>query len=182
MTGDFSDPRGQPKIAPGWAKLDARPSANGLALIDGFAWLAAVLAVVIQQGAIISSPVLTHLSTVTGAVDAQANIFNTVGVSLNIALLAPLCLLRRRRFFAFNVVERKRCRNHTRRPYERYDKPWLSREANSVLLCPGPRQQFIEFLRGPAIDELGEDARSGVIWGIPGKVNVRELLLQGIAQ
>jgi len=51
----------------------------------------------------------------------------------------------------------KRCRNHTRRPYERYDKPWLSREANSVLLCPGPRQQFIEFLRGPAIDELCED-------------------------
>src|ERR1022692_2364729 len=54
-------------------------------------------------------------------------------------------------------IESKRCRNHTRRPYERYDKPWLSREANSVLLYPGPRQQFIEFLRGPAIDELGED-------------------------
>src|SRR5208283_3635265 len=45
----------------------------------------------------------------------------------------------------------------TRRPYGRYDKPLLSREPNSVLLCPGPRQQFIESLRGPAIDELGED-------------------------
>ena len=45
----------------------------------------------------------------------------------------------------------------TRRPYGRYDKPWLSREPNSVLLFPGPRQQVIEFLHGPAIDELGED-------------------------
>jgi hypothetical protein len=32
-----------------------------------------------------------------------------------------------------------------------------SREARSVLVGPGPRQQFIEFLHWPAIDQLGED-------------------------
>jgi hypothetical protein len=31
----------------------------------------------------------------------------------------------------FVIGLRKRCRDHTRWPYGRYDKPWLSREANT---------------------------------------------------
>jgi hypothetical protein len=38
-----------------------------------------------------------------------------------------------------------------------WDRLRLGREANSVLLGPGPRQEFIELLHGPAIDELGEN-------------------------
>ena len=44
----------------------------------------------------------------------------------------------------------------TRRPYGRYDKAWLSREPNSVLLCPTPRHELVEARCRPEIDELCE--------------------------
>lgn len=55
-------------------------------------WVAAVFALLVQQGVIITSPALSHLSSEFGSLDPQANIFNTIAVALNILLLAPLCL------------------------------------------------------------------------------------------
>jgi hypothetical protein len=51
-----------------------------------------------------------------------------------------------------------------------WDRPRLCREANSILLCPGPWQQFIDFMHGPAVDELVED-----IGQISPRVNFVEL-------
>ena len=56
--------------------------------------LAAVFAVVVQQGAFVSSPVLTKFVSDIGSSDSQAsNILNTLAVFLNIVCIAPLCLL-----------------------------------------------------------------------------------------
>ncbi len=62
-------------------------------LIERLSWIAAVFAVVVQQGAIISSPVLGNLAAQIGSPDAQSNVFNTLAVSLSITLLVPLCFL-----------------------------------------------------------------------------------------
>ena len=72
--------------------VDATASADGSVQIERFSWLVAVFAVIVQQGAFISSPVLANLAAGIGSPDAQSNVFNTLAVSLNIALLAPLCL------------------------------------------------------------------------------------------
>jgi exopolysaccharide production protein ExoQ len=59
--------------------------------------LAAVFAVVVQQGAFVSSPVLTKFVSDIGSSDSQAsNILNTLAVFLNIVCIAPLCLLQYR--------------------------------------------------------------------------------------
>jgi exopolysaccharide production protein ExoQ len=60
-------------------------------------WLAAVFAVVVQQGAFVSSPVLGKFVSDIGSTDPQAgNILNTLAVLLNIVCIAPLCLLQYR--------------------------------------------------------------------------------------
>ena len=71
-------------------------SADGSLLIQRLGWLAAVFAVVVQQDAFVSSPALSNLVALVGSPDAQANILNTLAVSLNITLLVPLCLLHHR--------------------------------------------------------------------------------------
>jgi O-antigen ligase len=68
-------------------------SASQTPLIERLAWLVAVLAILVQQGAYLSSPVLTNLVTEPGSADTQANIFNTIAIALNITLIIPLCLL-----------------------------------------------------------------------------------------
>ena len=67
-------------------------------LVQRLGWLAAVFAVVVQQAAFVSSPVLSDLVAAVSSPDAQSNILNTLAVSLNITLIAPLCLLRYRQF------------------------------------------------------------------------------------
>lgn len=59
-------------------------------------WIVGVYAVLVQQGAILSSPVLSNLSAGLGTADAQANVFNTLAIALNILLVAPLCVFRGR--------------------------------------------------------------------------------------
>lgn len=54
---------------------------------------AALLALLVQQGAFVSSPVLGLLLVGPGSVD---NELNTVAVALNIIVLTPLCVLRRK--------------------------------------------------------------------------------------
>ena len=95
MADGFTHPRNQfttpvPAIRVGEDELG---SADGSLLIQRLGWLAAVFAVVVQQGAFVSSPVLSNLVAQVGSPDGQANIFNTLAVSLNITLLFPLCLL-----------------------------------------------------------------------------------------
>ena len=70
---------------------------NESPLLERLAWLTAVFAVLVQQGAFVSSPVLSNLVTELGSPDAQSNIFNTLAIFLNITLIAPLCLLYYRR-------------------------------------------------------------------------------------
>src|ERR1035437_9699943 len=70
---------------------------NGSPLLERLAWLIAVFAVLVQQGAFVSSPVLSNLVTELGSPDAQSNILNTLAIFLNITLIAPLCLLHYRR-------------------------------------------------------------------------------------
>lgn len=62
-------------------------------------WIVGVYAMVVQQGAILSSPVLSNLSAGLGNVDAQANVFNTLAIALNILFVAPLCIFRSRHIF-----------------------------------------------------------------------------------
>jgi len=95
MVDGFTHPRNQfttPALAIGVGE-DELGSADGSLLIQRLGWLAAVFAVVVQQGAFVSSPVLSNLVAQIGSPDAQANILNTLAVSLNITLLVPLCLL-----------------------------------------------------------------------------------------
>lgn len=68
-------------------------SADGSRLVQRLSWLAAVFAVLVQQDAFISSPVLSNLVAAAGSPDAQANVLNTLAVFLNVMFLAPLCLL-----------------------------------------------------------------------------------------
>jgi exopolysaccharide production protein ExoQ len=64
---------------------------------ERISWLAAVFAVVVQQGAFVSSPVLGKFVSDIGSTDPQAgNILNTLAVLLNIVCIAPLCLLQYR--------------------------------------------------------------------------------------
>ena len=72
-------------------------SINESPLLERLAWLTAVFAVLVQQGAFVSSPVLSNLVTEVGSTDAQSNIFNTLAIVLNITLITPLCLLHYRR-------------------------------------------------------------------------------------
>jgi exopolysaccharide production protein ExoQ len=60
-------------------------------------WIVAVYAVLVQQGAILSSPVLANLSAGLGIADAQANVFNTLAIAINIAFVGLLCAFRARR-------------------------------------------------------------------------------------
>lgn len=69
-------------------------SGNGL-LIQRFGWIAAVFAVIVQQSAFVASPVLSSAADI-GSPDTQANVFNTLAVSMNLILIAPLCLLQYR--------------------------------------------------------------------------------------
>ena len=73
-------------------------SAHSSLLIERLGWPVAVAAIVVQQGAFVSSPVLSKFVTAVGSPDAQANILNTLAVFLNIVLIAPFCLLHFRRF------------------------------------------------------------------------------------
>jgi exopolysaccharide production protein ExoQ len=73
-------------------------SAERTLLIKRLSWLVAVLAMIVQQGAFVSSPVLSNLGAESGSADSQANILNTLAIMLNIALIAPLCLLHYRKF------------------------------------------------------------------------------------
>jgi len=66
---------------------------SGAPLLERFAWLAAVFAVLVQQGAFVSSPVLSNVVMEVGSADAQSNILNTVAIFLTITLISPLCLL-----------------------------------------------------------------------------------------
>ena len=68
--------------------------------IQRLGWAAAVFAVIVQQAAFISSPVLSNLVADPGSPDAQANVFNTFAIALNIIVLAPLCLRHHRRLVA----------------------------------------------------------------------------------
>ena len=66
-------------------------------------WIVGVYAVLVQQGAILSSPVLSNLSASLGNIDAQANVFNTLAIALNILLVAPLCIFRLRQIFSLII-------------------------------------------------------------------------------
>src|ERR1700677_2113095 len=61
------------------------------------AGLVAVFAVLVQQGAFISSPVL-FFGSAGGSADA-GNFVNTIAIFLNIILVAPFCILDSRSFF-----------------------------------------------------------------------------------
>ena len=69
-------------------------SSNAGYLLQRIGVVTAVFAVVVQQGAFVSSPVLGNL--VTASSNTEANILNSLAVFLNIVLLAPLCVLHRR--------------------------------------------------------------------------------------
>ena len=89
MVGGFSHPRNQsttpiPAMRVGEDDLG---SADGSLPIRRLDWLAAVFAVIVQLGFV------GNLVAQTGSPDEQANILNTLAVSLNITLLVPLCLL-----------------------------------------------------------------------------------------
>jgi len=66
----------------------------------------AVFAVIVQQGAFVSSPVLARFAATIGSDDPQANILNTLAVLLNILLIVPYCLLYYRQFI--NVIFRNK--------------------------------------------------------------------------
>jgi O-antigen ligase len=96
MADGFTYPRNQSSAraqAISVGKGEFTSSADGPPLIQRLGWLAAVFAVIVQQGAFVSSPVLSNLVAEVGAPDAQANILNSLAVFLNIMLIAPLCLL-----------------------------------------------------------------------------------------
>jgi exopolysaccharide production protein ExoQ len=96
MTGEFY-PRsasGAPVNGIRLGRGEASSFAYEPLLIHQISWLAAIFAVLVQQGAFIHSPVL---STLVAAPDAEVNPLNTLLVSLSIALIAPLCLLRYRK-------------------------------------------------------------------------------------
>jgi O-antigen ligase len=59
-----------------------------------FGLISGVFALLVQQGAFVSSPVISDFVTVPGSTD---NVFNTLSVALNIVLMLPLCVLRRKK-------------------------------------------------------------------------------------
>jgi O-antigen ligase len=100
MTGGITHPRNPPRPlvhAISVRDVEFTPSVDGSRLIRRLGWLAAVFAVVVQQGAFVSSPVLGSLVAEANSPNAQANITNTIVVFLNIVLIVPFCLLHYRK-------------------------------------------------------------------------------------
>jgi exopolysaccharide production protein ExoQ len=65
-------------------------------------WAAAIFSIIVQQGAFISSPVISNLVGDPGATDTQANVFNTLAIALNILLLLGLCVPRYQRLIVLS--------------------------------------------------------------------------------
>ncbi|MFZ0720417.1 MAG: O-antigen ligase [Xanthobacteraceae bacterium] len=76
---------------------DLKSSAGRSLLVERLRWPVAIFAVVVQQGAFVSSPVLSRFLAAIGSPDPQANILNTLVVLLNILFVAPFCLLHYRK-------------------------------------------------------------------------------------
>ena len=83
--------------APGFSESEA--PGQSLIRFKKVGWIVGVYAMLVQQGAIVSSPILANLSAGLGAADAQANVFNTLAITLNIVLLGLPCALQPRRLF-----------------------------------------------------------------------------------
>jgi exopolysaccharide production protein ExoQ len=86
---NLSGPAGEPPV--GETTLEAIASRRR------FYWIVGVFAILVQESAFIASPAVSNLVVDSASTDAQANIFNTLAVSLNILLLLPVCLSRYRR-------------------------------------------------------------------------------------
>jgi exopolysaccharide production protein ExoQ len=101
MAGGFTYPGNQssaPIHAIGFSEDPFASSAAASPPTARLGWLAAIFAIVVQQGAFISSPVLSNFVAELGSPDADANILNTLAVLSNIVLIAPFCLLHYRQF------------------------------------------------------------------------------------
>jgi exopolysaccharide production protein ExoQ len=96
MAGGFSysrDPTGRQQTALAVSDEAVKSSAERSFVINRLRWPVAVFAVVAQQGAFVSSPVLSRFLAQIGSPDPQANILNSLVVLLNILFVAPFCLL-----------------------------------------------------------------------------------------
>src|ERR1700761_8122671 len=92
----YSPSNQQPAL--GVADQEIQSSAGLSLLLGRLRWPVAVFAVVVQQGAFVSSPVLTKFAETIGSDESQANILNTLAVLFNLLFIAPYCLLYYRQF------------------------------------------------------------------------------------
>jgi exopolysaccharide production protein ExoQ len=106
MAWGFDYSRNSPSDQQSALGVAVASSAGLTLLLERLRWPIAVFAVVVQQGAFVSSPVLGKFAATIGSDDPQANILNTLAVLLNILFIAPYCLLYFRQFI--NVIYRNK--------------------------------------------------------------------------
>jgi exopolysaccharide production protein ExoQ len=75
----------------------AETASDGAAPRRRLYWIIGIFAILVQEAAFVASPAVSSLVVDAASTDAQANVFNTLAVSLNILLLLPVCLSRYRR-------------------------------------------------------------------------------------